>query len=166
VSWTTKDDELVLEEQRFSDDGSITTGPAQVKDRCDEVTEQDDQIVYRRIIVIYVSRMTRLGNPLEICDEQEFASHTRIAAARQVVLMTEVSTARRKELADDRGDSNKKDSGPSRRMMTPRCSIVVRDTVPTAKEFESRSSMQMRFSARRHPGPAIFNIAQLSDWSV
>jgi hypothetical protein len=37
---------LVLEEQRFGDDGSSTTGSAQAKDRCDKVNEQDDEITH------------------------------------------------------------------------------------------------------------------------
>ena len=59
----------MLEEQRFGDDRSSTTGSAQAKDRCYEVKEQNDEIAYHRVIVINVSPMTRLENPAEICDE-------------------------------------------------------------------------------------------------
>ena len=69
LSVTILDDEWVLEEQRFGDDGSSTTESTQAKERCDEVNEQDDEVAYHRAIVVNVSRMTRLGNPSEICDE-------------------------------------------------------------------------------------------------
>ena len=59
----------MLEEQRFGDDRSSTTGSAQAKDRCNEVNEQDDEIANHRSIVINVSPMTRLENLAEICDE-------------------------------------------------------------------------------------------------
>ena len=61
-----EDQQLVLDEQRLSDDGTSTAGSNEFGDRGDEMDKQNDRVAHADIVAI-TSSLTRLGKPWDLC---------------------------------------------------------------------------------------------------